>query len=65
VIPELPQGFTPDANQLDRIEGKLGVIRAEVALVVARVSRLEGKSSFWGAVGGAAMMLVTKLGGCA
>jgi hypothetical protein len=55
--PELPEGYTPDANQLDRIERK-------VDLLVARVAKVESKASFWGAVGGGMALLVTKLAGC-
>jgi hypothetical protein len=55
--PELPEGYTPDANQLDRIEKK-------VDLLVARVAKVEAKASFWGAVGGVLAMLGTRLAGC-
>jgi tetrahydromethanopterin S-methyltransferase subunit G len=72
VATEYPEGVTPDANQLDRIETKVDIVetkvdivKAEVAVVVARVSKLEGKSGFWGAVGGAAVMVFTRLAGCA
>ena len=39
-------------------------IEAKVDLVVARVSKLEAKSSLWGAVGGFLAIMATKLAGC-
>lgn len=54
-MPRKRKAVTP--SQLDRIEEK-------VDKVVARVDKLEGKASFWGAVGGAATMLVATLAGC-
>lgn len=44
-------------TQLDRIEQK-------VDKVVARVDKLEGKASLWGAVSAAVVAVVSHLGGC-
>lgn len=51
-------------DQLDRIEAAGNETRGIVTKLWERVDRLERKASFWGVVGGALAMLVSKLAGC-
>jgi hypothetical protein len=54
----------PEQAQLDRIE----LMQVEQSSILrqlwAEVNALKAKSSFWGAVGGAAAILLTRLAGC-